>query len=262
MDSIGNLEWEKNYGGTSDERIYSLIQTNTEHFVFAASASSHDGDVTGNHGSSDIWIAEIDNSGELLWQKCLGDSWIDHPNHILRTKDDGFIICGETWWNEDNAYGGRDAWIIKTDSLANTEWEKCIGTVDFDDAYGAAIHNDKIFVLGNTEGTEGLFANNHGNYDFWIAQFTDPTVSTEKHTIPSLKIYPNPSALRHITFQKCNSTDHFRISIFNSSGKLLHQQDLISTETIIDLSSRNSGIYLVAFIMDGRIIDTKKIILR
>ena len=36
MDSLGNLEWEKTFGGVMDERISSLVQTSDEGFVFAS----------------------------------------------------------------------------------------------------------------------------------------------------------------------------------------------------------------------------------
>jgi hypothetical protein len=265
MDSLGNKEWEKTYGGLGDERIYSLIQTDNQEFVFAASASSTDGDVTGNHGSSDFWIVGIDNSGILLWQKCLGGSSVDAPRHISLTEDNGYIISGDTWSDDGdvNGYTGFiDAWIIRTDSLANLKWQKCIGSVDIDMAYCSAILNDEIFVLGSTTGSSEIFSTNHGSSDFWVAQLSVTVGIKNILTLHSYEIYPNPTRNPYFTIKSRNNYNNTQISCYNAIGKQIHQQKIQSTETEIDVSVWPAGIYLVVIHRDGKVVDTMKLIVK
>ena len=56
LDSIGELEWQKNLGGSSVDDANSIIQTDDGGFVMAGRSSSNDGDLTENKGALDFWI--------------------------------------------------------------------------------------------------------------------------------------------------------------------------------------------------------------
>jgi len=63
LDNNGNIEWQKSLGGSAGEGGgYSNVMveqcTNGGYFV-ASGTSSNDGDVTGNHGALDVWIAKF-----------------------------------------------------------------------------------------------------------------------------------------------------------------------------------------------------------
>jgi hypothetical protein len=73
-DKIGNILWEKTYGGSNGEIGYSIIRSPDLGYYIAANTTSVDGDVTGLHGSTDCWIFKISRTGKLLWQKTLGGS--------------------------------------------------------------------------------------------------------------------------------------------------------------------------------------------
>ncbi|MGC4039293.1 MAG: hypothetical protein QM710_00440 [Flavobacterium sp.] len=60
-----DIEWQKVYGGTGSERAKSIIQTSDGGYIFAGESDSVDGDVTGNHGSLDIWIVKMSATGAL-----------------------------------------------------------------------------------------------------------------------------------------------------------------------------------------------------
>ncbi len=59
VNSNGNLEWQKTFGGTNDETAQSIIQTNDGNLIFIGNTSSYNGNVSGNHGSIDYWVAKI-----------------------------------------------------------------------------------------------------------------------------------------------------------------------------------------------------------
>ena len=75
INSEGELEWEKTYGGSSYDYCYDGKVTTDGGYILAGKSSSFDGDVSGNHGN-DFWIVKTDNLGILEWQKCYGLSLI------------------------------------------------------------------------------------------------------------------------------------------------------------------------------------------
>ncbi|MGK0175953.1 MAG: hypothetical protein ACI9AT_002340 [Ulvibacter sp.] len=60
LDIGGNLEWEKNYGGSSVDGTSSIQQTADGGYIIAGFSESNDGDVGGNNGTLDYWIIKLD----------------------------------------------------------------------------------------------------------------------------------------------------------------------------------------------------------
>lgn len=82
LDENGNLQWSKTLGGSDDEgalawgdsRMFSTgqIRQTSDGYILACSTRSLDGDAAGNHGGADGWLVKLDNSGNMVWQKCIG----------------------------------------------------------------------------------------------------------------------------------------------------------------------------------------------
>jgi hypothetical protein len=82
MDSVGNIVWQKCFGGSNLDYAYSIRSTLDGGYIVGGSSSSNDGDVTGNHyniygESEDFWIIKLDSQGNLIWQKSLGGTGYD-----------------------------------------------------------------------------------------------------------------------------------------------------------------------------------------
>lgn len=92
LNSAGNMEWQKSYGGSENDFAQSIQQTADGGFIAAGRSSSNDGDVTGNHGSDDYWIIKLNISGNMEWQKSFGGSGSDVANSIQQTTDGGYIV--------------------------------------------------------------------------------------------------------------------------------------------------------------------------
>src|SRR4051812_16927271 len=98
---IPGIEWQKCLGGSSLDNAYSIIQTTDGGYTVAGSTTCNDdGDVSANHGGSDIWIVKLNFSGSIEWQRCLGGTSDEYASSIVQTKDGGFVIAGIT--NSDN----------------------------------------------------------------------------------------------------------------------------------------------------------------
>ncbi|MFI5172811.1 MAG: hypothetical protein ACHQFW_10495 [Chitinophagales bacterium] len=58
LDNAGNIQWQKNFGGTNSDYAYSIQQTFDSGYIISGHTNSGDGDVTGfNYGSgNDYWV--------------------------------------------------------------------------------------------------------------------------------------------------------------------------------------------------------------
>lgn len=127
LNSTGTLIWQKSLGGTDHDSGYSVKETSDGGYIVAGEARSNDGDVSGHHGFlGDYWIAKLDASGNITWQKCYGGTDGDVATDILETSDGGFIIAGYAFSNDFDVvgnHGNSDFWIIKLSNVGNVQWK-------------------------------------------------------------------------------------------------------------------------------------------
>jgi hypothetical protein len=138
-DSLGNLQWERTFGGANDDEAYSVLQTNDGGFIAAGVTSSF------SNGGRDVFLVKTDPAGNFLWQKNLGSLSSDGAWDIQHTSDGGFIIAGWTFSHGPGFLG--NAWLVKTDSLGNEQWNKAFGGTDVDRAYAVQQTNDGGYIL-------------------------------------------------------------------------------------------------------------------
>ena len=118
MNASGTVEWQKSFGGTLDDKAYSVKQTIDGGYIVAGSTRSTVGDVSGNHGTDDYWVIKLNSTGTLLWQKPLGGTLVDVANSVLQTTDGGFIVAGSSRSNNGdvtNNIGSNSIrfWVVK-----------------------------------------------------------------------------------------------------------------------------------------------------
>jgi len=174
LDSSGNIEWQKCFGGSDDDRAYCIQQTSNGGYIVAGYTESNNGDVSGNHGKNDYWIVKLDSSGNIEWQKCLGGYYNDYACSIQQTSNGGYIVAGYTESNNGDVsgnHGSYDYWIVKLDSSGNIRWQKCLGGSGDDRAYSIQQTSDGGYIVtGYTESNDGEVSGNHGSKDYWIVR--------------------------------------------------------------------------------------------
>ncbi len=174
LDSSGNLEWQKSFGGSENDMAYSVQQATDGGFIISGYSESSDGDVSGNHGSRDYWIVKTDASGNLLWQTFLGGSDYDEAHSVQQTKEGGFLIAGFTYSTNGDVsgnHGAYDFWVVKLDTAGNLEWQKTLGGSANDQSFFI----NKTFdggsvVVGQSFSNNGDVSGNHGGYDNWVVK--------------------------------------------------------------------------------------------
>jgi len=72
--------------------------------------------------------------GDTLWTKTYGGVDIDSGTSVQQTTDGGYIVTGNT---ENFGAGGKDVWLIKTNTSGDTLWTKTYGGTN--DNYGQSV---------------------------------------------------------------------------------------------------------------------------
>jgi PKD repeat protein len=174
LTATGTLDWQKCFGGLGTDDAQSIQQTSDGGYIIAGHSYSNDGNVTGNHGSSDYWVVKLDSAGTILWQKCFGGTNYESAYSVQQTDDGGYIVAGDTYSNNGNVtgnHGNYDYWVVKLDSDGNILWKKCLGGTSTDYARSIQQTEDGGFIIaGSTASNDGNVDGNHGNYDYWIVK--------------------------------------------------------------------------------------------
>jgi len=166
IDAIGNLVWEKSYGGSNFDAAFGGIKkTSSGDFIIAGESNSIDGDVTGNNNTLNGWVIKIDANGTLLWEKSFGGNNTSIVFDIDININDDVVLIGIT----DNGVNNNDLWVFKIDSNGNLIWEKTFGGSDYEEGNSITYTSDGgVLVCGYTNSTDGDISNNLGNDDAWV----------------------------------------------------------------------------------------------
>jgi hypothetical protein len=108
INSTGDLEWQKAFGGSAIDRGFSSINsTKGDGFFIVGQASSIDGDVTVQKGIVDAWIIKINLTGNIIWQKTLGGNLDEYGESIISIPGNGYLVAGSSRSNNGDFRGSH-----------------------------------------------------------------------------------------------------------------------------------------------------------
>src|SRR6185369_492156 len=132
------IEWQRSFGGTNDDRLRTLQQTDDGGFIFggfsnsdpAAGASGNKS--SANFGNYDFWIVRTDSAGNKLWDRSFGGPDEDVLYSVRQTSDGGFILAGYSLSGiggnkTSTTVGGYDFWVVRRDAMGNKLWDRSFG---------------------------------------------------------------------------------------------------------------------------------------
>lgn len=246
LNSLGAVEWQKTYGGESQDSLQDLQKTNDGGYILSGLSSSDSGDVTGNHNSSDVWVVKINNTGTIQWQKSLGGTKTELGYEIIQTSDGGYL---QSAWSESNDgdvtdnHGQMDGWLVKLDNSGNIQWQKTLGGTGYD-WVESTVEIEDGFVTAGYNGSTG---------NAWVVKLgPDPMATLDLNNNKKGFVYPNPAKEKFII----NSIDKIEnVEIYSQNGQLLKT----AKSKEVNISNLPKGNYLVKIKTDKETI-TQKII--
>ena len=177
INDTGAIEWQRFLGGSDGDCATSIQQTKDGGYIVAGWSESTDGDVMGNHGSYDVWVVKLNDTGTIQWQRPLGGSGHDVSNCIQQTLDGGYIVAGysrskdgDLTENPAISYLG-DFWILKLNDSGAIQWQRLLGGSKYEHAYSIEQTDDGGYIVaGESTSTADEIAGNHGKCDAWIVK--------------------------------------------------------------------------------------------
>jgi len=123
LTSEGDIEWQHIYGGSGDDKAYSVQETSEGGYIVAGS-TQYLGAL-----DYDFWVLKLTSAGFFEWQRIYGGYGDDVAYYIQETNDEGYIVAGDT-----NSFGNKESelWLLKLTSIGNVEWERIYGGSDND----------------------------------------------------------------------------------------------------------------------------------
>ncbi len=174
LDRLGNIEWQKSYGGNDSDAGGYIIQTPDGGYLLAGSSASRDCNIIGNHGGFDYWALKLNSRGDVIWQKLYGGSQEDYVSSISMATDGGYFLAGYTLSTDGNVtgnHGQMDCWIVKIDASGNMAWQKTLGGSEFDNAKSIqATADGGCVIAANTYSSNGDVTGYHGGGDYWVVK--------------------------------------------------------------------------------------------
>jgi hypothetical protein len=159
----GDTLWTRTYGGSSLDRAYCVQQTSDGGYILAGGTYSF------GAGYEDFYLVKTDSSGDTLWTRTYGGSSEDRCNSVHQTADGGFITVGYT---HSFGAGGKDVYLVKTDSSGDTLWTRTYGGGRYDEGYSVLQTSDSGYIIAGYTDSFGP-----GNDNVWLLK-TDSSGDT------------------------------------------------------------------------------------
>jgi hypothetical protein len=158
-DNNGQHEWNTTLGVIGHDFLNVIIQTSDGGFALAGGS-----DIQGA-GEYDFLLIKTDANGQPEWDRTYGGTADDGSNWddlLVQTADGGFAFGG---WTESYGAGGKDVWLIRTDSTGQAEWTKTFGGTADDWANSLIQTTDGGFALAGVTESYGA-----GGRDVWLVK--------------------------------------------------------------------------------------------
>ncbi|MDD2890431.1 MAG: T9SS type A sorting domain-containing protein [bacterium] len=110
-DTFGIPIWNKTFGGTDSDCIYSVTKTMDSGYIMTGYTKSF------GAGGSDVWFIKTDASGDTIWTRTYGDSNNECAYSIINAIDSGYVAIG-------TRNSGKYAWLLKVNTNGDTLWTK------------------------------------------------------------------------------------------------------------------------------------------
>lgn len=161
LDENGETEWVRTYGGSRTDKGNGVAETATGNLIVTGYSMSDDGLFEKmNRGFQDIFLLELDKSGDIVRVNTFGGSSGDIANSVAVASDGGFVIGGTTW-SVDGDFKDRTEGslaVIKTTSSGEPEWIRTYGGSHSELISSVTVSDENmIYITGWSESQDGDF---------------------------------------------------------------------------------------------------------
>ncbi len=167
----GQVLWQRTYGGSDDDGLLDIRQTEDGGFVAVGWTRSFAAE------QEDVWVLRLDGDGQVLWSRVYGGPGIEQAWSVALTDDRGYVVAGGT---TSFGAGGADYWVLRLDAQGEPLWQRTYGGPG-DDGGGGTYEEFVVRILVDREGNYVLASETTsfgaGETDIWMLKLApDGTV--------------------------------------------------------------------------------------
>ncbi len=159
IDANADTLWTTCVGGPLIDAGHGICQSADGNFLVCGFC-----DITETWEEGDIYLAKLNQAGEILWYHTYGGPEPDNCGGILPLPDGGCFVSGQT-----RSYGavGEDAWLLRFDASGDTVWTKRFGGDGDEDISSIFPTDDGNFLAVGKTNSIG-----EGESDIWLIKIT------------------------------------------------------------------------------------------
>lgn len=142
--AAANLTFKSSWtSSSSHESVFHSVAYDTSGHIVAVGRTATDSN------ADDILLYKFDTTLTPVFSRTFGGSGTDIAYSVEVTNDGGYLIVGTT---DSSGTGGKDVYVIKTDSTGNLEWDQTFGGLNTDQG-AAGMPVDGGFLVAGTTGS-------------------------------------------------------------------------------------------------------------
>ena len=140
-DSLGNLEWNKTYGGVGTEYSNSMIITEDGGYSMTGSTTSF------GSGDWDVWLVKTDSYGVMEWNMTYGGEENEYGGSLVVNNDEYWLAC-----IQQPTVGDGHFWLVQTDLTGNMQSNQ---------TYENSAHHSSTSIIITKNGDLALMYSSH-----------------------------------------------------------------------------------------------------
>ncbi|WP_050022017.1 hypothetical protein [Chryseobacterium sp. P1-3] len=167
LDKNGNVQWEKNFGGSEDDHIRTMALTDSGYIIGGESRSQTSGNKRAKlEEGTDLWVLSLDGDGNEQWQQSYNFNNRDVLMSINTIKETtsknqettkGFLIGGFTQSEGKVEKNDETFWMLYIDKNGKEVWRKYVEGKDKkkeERLTSAILNRDGSYILAGTSAEE------------------------------------------------------------------------------------------------------------
>ena len=275
-DSSGLNQWKRYFGNNYGISCTGIAADSSDNVYLTGYYNDTiiiGGDTLGSLGFQNIFLAQYNASGSVMWAKSAGGIYVDQSNGISTDAEGNSYITG--YFQSDtsrfdgnmllNTTGNQITFVTKYDPSGKVDWAIASTGNSNSSGVGISYSNSGVYLTGNFRSSSIVFNTDtlpSSEQGFYLAKLdTITTILTgidPIHTTNKVSVSPNPSTG---TIYFSGLTHGTGIVVYNMLGEAMIATSPLGKMEMINLSSYNKGIYFYTVFEQGNVVQKGKIVL-
>ncbi len=255
LDKNGNVQWEKNFGGSEDDHVRTMALTDSGYIIGGESRSETSGNKRAKlEEGTDLWVLALDEDGNEEWQQSynfknrdvmMSLNTIRHHNVTLSGAEGsqsvkGFLIGGYTQSEGKVEKNDETFWMLYIDRNGKEVWRKYVEGKDKkkeERLTSALLNRDGSYILAGTSAEE------LGKENWKVVKLEDKQIEDLMEN-KDIQIYPNP--VKDYCYVEIGlDFESADVYVYDMTGKVIQTLSTKNRVTKIDTSKLPQGVYII-----------------